>query len=172
MHATKEKRSFQTMAHDVRGLKISGNVIALEGYKSARLTSPSPLPAAVSVEVASNGEVGDLVGRYVRDSLTDLGHAVREAGNPDWVISIIAFSYGERIELSIVMRRLCWPGTVDGKRQVQSRGNSAPAAGTASESLQFHGLFGVAASELKPFLQDFIMRLDKAHIRQAHTEQR
>jgi hypothetical protein len=160
------------MAQEVSGLKIGGNVIPLEEYKSARLTSPDPLPAIVSVELASNGEIGDVVGRHVRDSLTELGHSVKEAANPDWVVSIIAFSYGERIELSIVMRGLVWHGPVDGITQGQRRGGAAPSPNTASESLKFHGLYGVAASELKPFLRDLIMQLDKAHMRPAKTDTR
>ena len=106
------------------------------------------------------------------EELRRVGCTVVEHEEPGWIYSVIAFQYGDSIELSIVLRQFFHstrPGTeVD---RVKPDGRICLRSGAwVYESLRFHGLFGVARSELEGFLADIAAEFGHQHCRrELHT---
>jgi hypothetical protein len=121
----------------------------------------------VKVEVACRESVGEFIQDRFSAAFESVGCAVVGDDKPDWMLSVIAFSAGNLVELSIVLRRLfrsTVPGTevehVDAEGAARLR-----AGGWVYESLRFHGLFGVPTAELGTFIdrtvRDFPVQQDE-----------
>jgi hypothetical protein len=122
--------------------------------KSKKDQNVKPLPVRIHVEVACREPVGKEIQDCATAAFESAGCLVVGNDKPDWILSVIAFSHGDLVELSIILRKLfrsTLPGTevesVDtwGKARLRS-------GGWLYESLRFHGLFGVPKGELGPFL--------------------
>jgi hypothetical protein len=128
-------------------------------------------PIRVKVEVACHEEADLAIERRMRAALGSLGCRVGGEDEPDWVLSIIAFSYGDLVELSIVLRRLfrsTFPGTEMARVDSKELGDLCQGK-WLYESLRFHGLFGVRRAELNQFLARLANDLATKHW---HTETR
>lgn len=122
-------------------------------------------PIPVRVEVACHEEVGLTIQSCMGAALESLGCRVEEEKDPDWVFSVIAFSHGELVELSIILRRLfrsTRPGTEMEPVDSQEEGDLRK-GNWLYESLRFHGLFGVRRPELHQFLEKLANDLAAKH---------
>ncbi len=131
-------------------------VLRLEDLRKAREEqNKDVLPARVQVEVSCREPVGEVIKNCVSAAFESAGCLVVGDDKPDWILSVIAFNYGDIVELSVILRKLfrsTIPGTeVDG---VDSSGKvHLRPGGWLYESLRFHGLFGVRKGDLAPFLE-------------------
>lgn len=147
-------------------------VLQLEEVRRAKKSHDGTLPPVrIKVEVACEEPVGETIRNRLASTFESLGCNAVGEDKPDWILSVIAISYGDLVELSIVLRRLfrsTVPGTeaegLDSEGRVLLR-----QGGWLYESLRFHGLFGVRRPELDSFLAkmaaDFATRHWKGRIR-------
>jgi hypothetical protein len=119
----------------------------------------------VKTEVTCEGPVGGDIQNILKSELEKLGCAVNGFSNPDWIISIIAFSYYETVEMSIILRKL-FRSTSPGSELEgwDDQGNAKLKDGAwIYESLRFHGLYGVRKMELADFLRGLIREFNSKH---------
>ena len=119
----------------------------------------------VKMEVTCEGPVGGEIQNIVKSELEKLGCTVHGLSNADWVISIIAFSYYETVEMSILLRRL-FRSTSPGSelKGLDDQGNTVlKEGGWLYESLRFHGLYGVKKMELESFFKGLLEEFRSAH---------
>ncbi len=130
-------------------------VLQLEDLRRAKKEQNDyVLPIRIQVEVQCGEPVGKVIRECVSTAFESAGCVVVGDDKPDWILSVIAFSHGDLVELSIVLRRL-FRSTIPGTEveSVDSRGMAhLRPGGWLYESLRFHGLFGVRKSGLEPFL--------------------
>jgi len=123
----------------------------------------------VRVEVACNEPLGEEIKIVLSEELGKLYSVAVVDSEPDWVFSIIALHYGHLVELSVILRqffRASKPGTEKGISTPGSGISLKPGA-WVYESLRFHGLFGVRATELKGLLASMAEEFGKNHLGQA-----
>jgi hypothetical protein len=122
----------------------------------------------VRVEVASSEPVGEDIRRGLTEELGKLDGVVVLDDGPDWVFSIIALKYDHLVELSVILRqffRASKPGT-ELDTSASSDGNKLKPGAWVYESLRFHGLFGVRATDLKGLLRSLADEFSKNHPKQ------
>lgn len=122
-------------------------------------------PVRIKVEVACRERVGETIQRLIASELEAKDCLVVQDDKPDWILSMIAFSHGELVELSIVLRalfRATTPGTeVD---RVEPDGNVIlRQGGWVYESQRFHGLYGVPRADLERFLARVVREFRSEH---------
>jgi hypothetical protein len=119
----------------------------------------------VKVEVMCREQIGRIIQQFIVSELESRGCLDVQDDKPDWILSLIAFSHGEMVELSIVLRALfrsTTPGTeVD---RIESDGNVVlREGGWLYESLRFHGLYGVPRADLGRFLGQLVSEFKAEH---------
>jgi hypothetical protein len=126
--------------------------------RGAKSRDALPEPVRIKVEVACHDVTGQTIKAVIGSKLESHGCILVESDKPDWVLSIIAFSHGDTVEMSIILRRLfrsTAPSTeveqVDEERRVGLR-----QGGWLYESLRFHGLFGVPTADLDCFFERLV----------------
>lgn len=115
-------------------------------------------PIRIKTEFACSEPLRSQLQTAVDSQLESYGCRVVGDNKPDWVLSIIAYSHGSLVELSIVLRRLfrsTLPGTeiqgLDSEQRVILR-----QGGWLYESLRFHGLYGVLTGDLEGFCEKLV----------------
>ena len=147
-----------------------GRVVHMGSYREGiERTRRKKNAVRVQVEVACNEPVGENIKIGLSEELGKLDGVVVVDSEPDWVFSIIALHYGHLVELSVILRqffRASKPGTEKG-RSAPGSGISLKPGAWVYESLKFHGLFGVRATELKGLLASMAEEFGKNHLGQA-----
>lgn len=137
----------------------SVSILQLNALKKARQEQSNQAPhARVKVEVACTEPVGKLILDRFSADFESMGCLVVGDDKPDWILSVIAFSAGDIVELSIVLRRL-FRSTLPGTEVENLDSDGTPrlrAGGWVYESLRFHGLFGVPRAELASFIGQMV----------------
>jgi hypothetical protein len=148
-----------------------GTVSLAERRRAKEHEKLSFSPVRIRIEVACREDVGGHIESCLMKELNRTGSLVVRDDRPDWMLSVIAFSAGRMVELSIVLRkffRSTSPGTEMSDQQ------DGPAAlrggGWLYESLRYHGLFGVSRSELEAFLTGLVREFTAEHLREGATE--
>jgi hypothetical protein len=144
------------MSNDTpRSNAVPPTIFPLEALKKARQEQNSQaLANRIQVEVACREPIGRVIHDLFTAQFESLGCRVQGEDKPDWILSVIAFSAGNTVELSIVLRRL-FRSTLPGTERESVDADGATrlrAGGWVYESLRFHGLFGVPTGELEPFV--------------------
>ena len=137
-------------------------IFQLEALKKAKQEDIArKAKGRVKVEVACREPVGKFIQERFSAAFESVGCVVVGDDKPDWILSAIAFSAGNIVELSLVLRRLfrsTVPGTeiehVDAEGAAQLR-----AGGWVYESMRFHGLFGVPTMQLGAFIDQTVRDL-------------
>jgi hypothetical protein len=125
-------------------------------------------PVRVQVEVASSEPVGEDIRTGLSEELGKLDGVVVLDDGPDWVYSIIALQHDHLVELSVILRqffRASKPGT-EVNTSASSDGTKLNPGAWVYESLKFHGLFGVRATDLKGLLRSLADEFSKNHLKQ------
>jgi hypothetical protein len=132
------------------------SIVELDDYRqyvSAKKVHPPTV--RVMVEVACNDPLREEISAGLARCLEDLGYVIVSDRRPDWVFSIIAFHYGNLVELSLVLRQLfrsTTPGTEMSKSDCAGNG-ALREGGWIYESLRLHSLHGVHRNDLSSFLK-------------------
>lgn len=148
----------------------SSRVLHIGSYKEGlNRTIRKKNPVRVQVEVACNEPVGQTIKSWLTEELDKLDGVVVEERDADWVYSIIALHYGQLVELSVILReffRASKPGTELGPSTPGNEKTLRPGA-WVYESLRFHGLFGVRATDLKGLFASIAEQFGENHLGQA-----
>jgi hypothetical protein len=152
-----------------------GSIVELDDYRqSVAAKKVLPPTVRVMVEVACNDPLGDDIRIDLARCLEDLGYVTVSDHRPDWVFSIIAFPYGNLVELSVVLRQLfrsTAPGTEMVKRDCDGNGD-LPEGGWVYESLRLHSLNGVPKSQLPSFLKSLAKEFARRSLARVRDRQR
>jgi hypothetical protein len=119
-----------------------------DGAASGRVT--------VMIEIACDGPIDADIKSSLTRQLEESGHVAVSDDRPDWIFSIIAFQYGDLVEMSVVIRRL-FRSTAPGTEIVRESGTDQETlrkGGWIYESLKYHGLHGVPKIALEDFLKE------------------
>jgi hypothetical protein len=147
-----------------------GRVVHMGSYKKGiNRTLRKSSAARVEVEVACNEPIGEDIRKGLTEEFGKLDGVIVVDEAPDWVYSIIAFHYGQLVELSVVLRqffRASKPGT-EQDTSTPGGGKTLKSGAWVYESLRFHGLFGVQAADLKGLLASMAEEFVKTQLGQA-----
>ncbi len=126
--------------------------------RGAKSQDTLPESVRIKVEVACHDFRGQTIKAAIGSKLKSQGCILVESDKPDWVLSIIAFSHGAAVEMSIILRRLfrsTAPST-EVAHVEEERGVGLRQGGWLYESLRFHGLFGVRTADLASFFERLV----------------
>jgi hypothetical protein len=147
-----------------------GRIVDIGSYKERTGRAYRKKSAVrVQVEVSCNEAVGEAIRTRLTEELGKLDGVIIVDEAPGWVFSIIAFHYGQLVELSVILRqffRASKPGT---EQDTITPGGavSLKSGAWVYESLKFHGLFGVQVSDLKGLFASLAEEFGKNHLGQA-----